>query len=73
MSVARKALTGGLWLGGTSWIGYFASFGGRIILARLLAPDDFGTYALALSVSELLFLFFFGFSFRLAAINLSDE
>lgn len=35
MSLARKAVIGGLWLGGVSWIDFGASFAGRMVLVRL--------------------------------------
>lgn len=53
-------------------MGFFTNFVLRAVLMRILQPQDFGIYALALSVVDVLFLFF-GFSFPMAAISLQDE
>ena len=72
MSLLKKTITGGLWLGGISWLGFFSNFALRAVLMRILSPSDFGIYALAFSVIGMLFLIF-GFSFSLAAISLQGE
>ncbi len=72
MSTARKAITGAFWLGGVSYVAFGISLIGNIILARLLIPEDFGMFALALALSELLYILS-SFSFSQAVIQIQDE
>lgn len=43
-----------IWVAGSSLIGRLASFGSQFVLGWLLAPEDFALYAIAISVSSLL-------------------
>ena len=72
MSTARKAITGAFWLGGVSYVAFGISLTGNIILARLLMPEDFGMFALALALSELLYILS-SFSFSQGVIQIQDE
>lgn len=72
MSLARKAASGGLWMAGLSYVTFTVSFLGNIALARLLTPDDFGVVALALSISEILFMLG-GFGLSMGCIHLQEE
>ena len=56
MSIAKKAITGTFWLSGVSYITFAISLVGNIILARLLMPEDFGLFALALALNELVYI-----------------
>lgn len=47
--LGKQALTSVGWTSAATYINAFVSFGGNLLLARLLAPDDFGIYALASS------------------------
>jgi O-antigen/teichoic acid export membrane protein len=71
MSLAKKAISGALWTSGISYIGFFVTFCIQLILVRLLAPEDFGLFALGLSIAEILFIFF-SFSFSLAVIQIQE-
>ena len=71
MSLARKAISGTLWTSGISYIGFGVTFCIQLILVRLLVPEDFGLYALGLSIAEILF-FFFSFSFSMAVIQIQE-
>lgn len=71
MSLARKAISGTLWTSGISYIGFAVTFCIQLILVRLLIPEDFGLYALGLSIAEILF-FFFSFSFSMAVIQIQE-
>ncbi len=72
MNLVKRTIVGGLWLSIFSWLGFLGAFTGRAILARLITPNDFGIFALVLSVIEIISLFFF-FSFPMAAISLQEE
>jgi O-antigen/teichoic acid export membrane protein len=72
MSLFKAAVFGGLW---TAFIGYgFFTINIiiNLLLARILAPEDFGVFALALSIVELLFIIG-GLGISLACINLHSE
>ncbi len=71
MSIARKAISGTLWMAGISYIGFAINFGTQLVLVRLLVPEDFGLFALGLSIAEILFIFF-SFSFSMAVIQLQE-
>jgi lipopolysaccharide exporter len=49
-----KVLRGGLWLGGGSVSEQVVRFGRTIALARILAPEAFGTMAIALSAASVI-------------------
>jgi O-antigen/teichoic acid export membrane protein len=53
-SLKGKALKGGAWMGGGSVVEQVLRFARNILLARVLAPADFGAMAIVLSVSSLL-------------------
>ena len=71
MSLARKAISGTLWTSGISYIGFVITFCIQLILVRLLVPEDFGLFALGISMSEIIFLFF-SFSFSMAVIQIQE-
>lgn len=48
-----KAVKGGVWIGGGSAAEQILRFARNILLARVLAPSDFGAMAIVLSVSSL--------------------
>ncbi len=72
MNTGRKAITGTIWLTGVQIGIMFFSFGANIVLARLLMPAHFGTFALALSLTELFFILG-GWSFGLAVIQTKES
>jgi O-antigen/teichoic acid export membrane protein len=72
MSIARKAISGGLWMTGINYTSFAINLLGQLVLARLLFPEDFGIFSMALATSELLF-FVMDFSFSMACIQLQDE
>src|SRR5579875_5911 len=53
---ARRALAGAAWLSGASYLSFLLNFGLNLLLVRLLFPKDFGQFALAGSLAELLSL-----------------
>jgi len=71
MSLAKKAISGALWMSGINYIGFFVNFGIQLILVRLLVPEDFGFFVLGLSIAQILFIFF-GFSFSMAVIQIRE-
>ncbi len=71
MSIARKAILGTFWVAGTSYLSFIISFGAQLILVRLLFPEDFGTYALAVSIIGLISLFF-SWDFSSGLIQVQD-
>jgi PST family polysaccharide transporter len=56
MSPSKKTVTGVGWVASAVYINAVISFGGNIFLVRLLVPEDFGIYALAVSFLSLLFV-----------------
>ncbi len=72
MSLAKIAVWGGIWSAGINYVGFGLNLVGNIILARLLMPEDFGVFALALSIIDMLFILG-GFGFAQACIQLQDE
>ncbi len=71
MSLAKKAISGAIWMSGINYIGFAVNFGIQLALVRLLVPEDFGLFALGLSVAEILFIFF-SFSFPMAVIQIQE-
>jgi PST family polysaccharide transporter len=71
MSLAKKAISGTLWMSGISYMGFAINFGVQLALIRLLVPEDFGLFALGLSIAEILFIFF-SFSFSMAVIQIQE-
>lgn len=71
MSLANKAISGTLWTSGISYIGFAVTFCIQLVLVRLLVPEDFGLFALGLSIAEILFIFF-SFSFSMAVIQIQE-
>lgn len=68
----RRAILGATWLSLSGYVIYVLNFGTNVLLARLLFPKDFGTFALAVSSVELLSILS-GFSFSQAIIQMEDE
>ncbi|MBI5650219.1 MAG: oligosaccharide flippase family protein [Chloroflexi bacterium] len=50
MSLAARSLRGAFFLGVGTFLNILIGFGGGIVLARLLQPNDFGTMALATTI-----------------------
>ena len=71
MSIAKKAISGVLWMSGISYLGFGVNFIIQLILVRLLNPEDFGLFALGLSIAEILFIFF-SFSFSMGVIQIQE-
>lgn len=67
----RRALLGATWLSISGYLIYVLNFATSLILARLLFPKDFGTFALAVSSVELLSILS-GFSFSQGVIQMND-
>lgn len=72
VSISRIAVRGGLWSAAISHMTYLGSFACNAVLARLLMPEDFGTFALAASMVGVIFMIG-GFSFPQACISMQDE
>ena len=71
MSIARKAVKGTVWVTGASYSAFIVGFATQLILVRLLFPEDFGLYALAVSILELITVFF-SWSFPLGLIQIDE-
>lgn len=71
MSIAKKAISGAIWMSGISYTGFAINFCVQLVLVRLLVPEDFGLFALGLSITEILFIFF-SFSFSMGVIQIQD-
>lgn len=71
MSLAKKAISGAIWMSGISYIGFAINFGIQLMLVRLLVPEDFGLFALGLSIANMLFIFF-SFSFSMGVIQIQE-
>lgn len=56
MGLGKRALVGVGWTSVAAYTGALISFAGNVSLARLLGPADFGVYALATSMSTIVFL-----------------
>ena len=69
--IMRKFITGTIWLSAAQFISFFLSFGVNIILARLLTPKDFGTFFLALSITDLFYILS-SWSFSIAIIQAKE-
>jgi O-antigen/teichoic acid export membrane protein len=72
MSNKGKAIKGSIWFAFFYYLSFAVNFLGNLVLARLLTPNDFGTFALALSIGEILY-FMGGFLFSKSYIHLQDE
>jgi O-antigen/teichoic acid export membrane protein len=72
MSNKGKAIKGSIWFAFFYYLSFAVNFLGNLVLARLLTPNDFGTFALALSIGEILFLMG-GFLFSKSYIHLENE
>ncbi len=67
----QRALLGAVWLSAAGYLAFAMNFGLNLVLARLLFPKDFGQFALAGSLAEILSLVT-GFSFSAAIIQMRD-
>jgi PST family polysaccharide transporter len=67
----RRALLGAVWLSATGYLTFLLNFGLNLLLARLLFPKDFGQFALAGSLAEILSIAT-GFSFSQGIIQMQD-
>jgi O-antigen/teichoic acid export membrane protein len=68
-SPIRRALLGAVWLSATGYLTFMLNFGLNLLLARLLFPKDFGQFALAGSLAEILSIAT-GFSFSQGVIQM---
>jgi len=64
----RKAVIGSIWLSISNYICFIINFGGGILLARLLMPEDFGIVALSVSIVTI-FRSLSGWGFSVAVIK----
>jgi len=71
MSIAKKAISGALWMSGISYIGFAVNFGIQLTMVRLLVPEDFGMFALGLAGANILFILF-NWNFSMAVIQIQD-
>lgn len=71
LDLQQKFTTGSVWQVCTRIAITTLSFGTNIVLARLLAPDDFGTFFLALSLVELIYIFG-GWNLSMAVIQAKE-
>lgn len=71
MSIVRKAIRGTIWVTIVQICVMLSSFGANTILARILLPESFGTFALALSIVEFFFILS-AWSFSLAVIQIKE-
>src|SRR5262249_39541616 len=71
MSLARKAISGTLWITGVSGVCFVLNFCVQLALVRLLVPEDFGLFMLGLSIGEILFILF-GFGFSMAVVQIQE-
>lgn len=67
-----KVIRGAGWAAIAGYIQLVSAFFGNIMLARILLPEDFGTFALASSLLTFLFMFA-GFGSQEAVIQCRDE
>ena len=70
-SGARRALLGALWLSTTGYMAFALNFGVTLVLVRFLFPKDFGQFALASSLVDLLSIVT-AFSFSQGIIQMQD-
>jgi teichuronic acid exporter len=70
-SGVRRALVGVVWLSTSGYFTFVLNFGLNLLLVRLLFPKDFGQFALAGSMAELLSLVT-GFAFSQGIIQMQD-
>lgn len=56
MTLGRQAVSSVAWASLSAYVRFALSFVGNVLLARLLLPDDFGQFALASAIAEILFV-----------------
>jgi len=71
LNLGRKFIGSTMWMSAAQMGAYGLSFGANIILARLLAPEQFGIFALAMSILSFFFILA-SWSFSLGVIQ-ADE
>lgn len=59
-------------MAGINYMVMAVTFAGQLFLVRLLVPEDFGIFALAVSIREMIFMFS-GFSIAMSCIALQEE
>ena len=72
MSVSRRALQAASWMTIIGYLRIAISAGGNILLARILLPDDFGVFTLAISIQSIIFMLA-GFGSQESIIQCRDE
>ncbi len=72
MSFGKQAIHAILWNTCGNYIGFGINFISQLLLARLLMPEDFGLFTLAISIFEILSLLT-SWSFPLAIIQIPEE
>lgn len=70
--LARDSVRSALWLFGTGYAGFAVNFVVNLLVARLVFPEEFGLYAGAFAVSELIGILS-ALSIPLAVIHLGDD
>ena len=72
MSLGKKAVLAVLWNSFGNYIGSAINFFSQLILVRLLLPEDFGIFALAVSIIEII-PFLTSWSFSIAIIQMPEQ
>ncbi len=72
MKLAKAAIKGGLWTAGVRYPSFILNFICNLILARLIVPEQFGVFALAFSLAEMIF-FLNQLGLSQACVQLQDE
>lgn len=70
-SHSQKAFRGGLWAAGLSYFSNFTGLATGLMLARMLAKEDFGIFAFSVALTEIIIVLT-GMSFAVAAIKHQD-
>lgn len=72
MTTAKKVLRGTAWMALFGYIHILVSFGGNVILAHILVPNDFGVFTLASSLLSFIFILA-GFGSQEAIVQCHDD
>ncbi len=70
--IGAKAVVGAAWLSVGQFISSCVSLVAAMLLARMLVPDDFGAFALVLSLVEMLYILA-GWGFSIAIVQCREE
>ncbi len=72
MGIAKKFIYSSMWISLFYCLSFIFSFIGNMLFARILMPRDFGLFALAVSINEILFILS-GFSFSESIVQIQDD